>query len=279
MDAGADVEVCGNAQVTLTASGANSYEWYLSSDLTSPLSTNNPYQFNWPFINNNSRSYTVVGTNNNGCSASDEVTVTRVNTSLVDAGTYNNVCIGTPVSLNGTGTGTFNWSSSGDGNFDDNTSLTAVYTPGTNDNTNGNVTLTLDVDQGSPCGVVSDNVTINYNTTFGNNSVAINPSSPTVNDDLTADINTTSCVDVSTNDWRLGGTSIAIRNYSFNRDEGNTITDYSTHSNNGTVTNTVDWVSTGKTGGARDFNGGFIVAGSDAMNGDFTFSAWINPAK
>ena len=42
--------------------------------------------------------------------------------------------------------------------------------------------------------------------------MAINPSSPTVNDDLTADINTTSCVDVSTNDWRLGGTSIAIRN-------------------------------------------------------------------
>ena len=110
--------------------------------------------------------------------------------STVNAGTYNNVCIGTPVSLNGTGTGTFNWSSSGDGNFDDNTSLTAVYTPGTNDNTNGNVTLTLNVDQGSPCGVVSDNVTINYNTTFSNNSVAINPSSPTVNDDL-ADINTT----------------------------------------------------------------------------------------
>ena len=34
VDAGADVEVCGIAQVTLTASGANSYEWYLSSDLT-----------------------------------------------------------------------------------------------------------------------------------------------------------------------------------------------------------------------------------------------------
>ena len=102
--------------------------------------------------------------------------------------------------------------------------------------------------------------------------MAINPSSPTVNDDLTADINTTQCVDVSTNDWRLGGTSIAIRNYSFNRDEGNTITDYSTHSNNGTVTNTVDWVSNGKTGGARDFDG-VIVAGSDAMNGDFAFSA------
>ena len=60
VDAGADFEVCSNAQVTLTASGANSYAWYLSSDLNSPLSTNNPYQFNWPFINNNPRLHTVV---------------------------------------------------------------------------------------------------------------------------------------------------------------------------------------------------------------------------
>ena len=38
-------------------------------------------------------------------------------------------------------------------------------------------------------------------------------------------------------------------------------------------------VSTGKTGGARDFNGGFIVAGSDAMNGDFTFQLGFIPAQ
>ena len=105
---------------------------------------------------------------------------------------------------------TFNWSTNGDGSFDDCASLTAVYTPGPNDNTNGNVTLTLNVDQGSPCGVRSDNTTVNYNTTFGNNSVAINPSSPTVNDDLTADINTTSCVDV-TNDWRVTDGTTQLR--------------------------------------------------------------------
>ena len=68
----------------------------------------------------------MVGTDNNGCSASDEVTVTRVNTSPVD-GIYNNVCVGTPVSLNGTGT-ELSTGLHGDGNFDDNTSLTAVYT-------------------------------------------------------------------------------------------------------------------------------------------------------
>ena len=82
MDAGADFSVCGD-QVTLTAS-----ELILMNgnelDLTSLLSTNNPYQFNWPFINNSPRSYTVVGTDNNSCSASMRLRL-QSNTSPVDA--------------------------------------------------------------------------------------------------------------------------------------------------------------------------------------------------
>ena len=212
VDADPDFSVCGGDLVTLNASGnATSYQWFTDIGLNYPVSSN---PFNTSAYASGAYPYTfyVQGTGSNGCTAIDDVVVSLVNPTSVNAGTYNNVCIGTPVSLNGTGTGSFNWSSSGDGSFDDNTSLTAVYTPGTNDNTNGNVTLTLDVDQGSPCGVRSDNTTINYNATFGNNSVAINPTSPTVNDDLTADINTTQCVDVSTNDWRLDGNSIAPLN-------------------------------------------------------------------
>jgi len=43
------------------------------------------------------------------------------------------------------------WATAGDGSFDDITSLTAIYTPGTNDIANGEVTLTLTTDAITPC--------------------------------------------------------------------------------------------------------------------------------
>jgi hypothetical protein len=43
------------------------------------------------------------------------------------------------------------WATSGDGSFDDISSLTAIYTPGTGDIANGEVTLTLTTDAITPC--------------------------------------------------------------------------------------------------------------------------------
>ena len=59
--------------------------------------------------------------------------------------------------------------------------------------------------------------------------VAIDPSNANASNNLVANLTNSQCVDASTNDWRLNGTSIATRNYSFNANETTQITDYSTH--------------------------------------------------
>jgi len=83
--------------------------------------------------------------------------------------------------------------------------------------------------------------------------------------------------------WREGGdenavvgaTSFATQIFTFNADEGTTVTDYSYPNNNATVTSPVDWTPSGIYGGARDFTGGYMTSGSDALSGVFTFSAWV----
>ncbi len=66
-----------------------------------------------------------------------------------DAGLDQTVCEGNVINLNGVIGGaasTLTWSTSGDGTFDNNTSASAQYTPGTNDITNGSVTITITSD-------------------------------------------------------------------------------------------------------------------------------------
>ena len=108
---------------------------------------------------------------------------------------------------------------------------------------------------------------------------AIDPSNANASNNLVANLTNSQCVDASTNDWRLNGTSIATRNYSFNANETTQITDYSTHSNSGTINGTINWVN-GYSGGARNFtNGPYITAGTGAFTQEFTFSAWIFPRQ
>jgi len=64
VNAGADVTVCDGDLVTLTATGANSYSW-------TPLVTNGQ-----PFIPATTGTYTVTGTDVNGCENTDDVLVT-----------------------------------------------------------------------------------------------------------------------------------------------------------------------------------------------------------
>lgn len=92
------------------------------------------------------------------------------NPPTADAGTDQTICESDVASLSGTIGGDANlltWSTGGDGTFDDATSSTAVYTPGTNDITNGAVTLTLttdDPDGTGPCTAASDDVIISFET-------------------------------------------------------------------------------------------------------------------
>lgn len=68
VDAGADQLVCENTQVTLSATGAVSYLW------------DNGVHNNIPFTIDTTHTYTVIGIDQNGCKATDSVTVTTKST-------------------------------------------------------------------------------------------------------------------------------------------------------------------------------------------------------
>jgi gliding motility-associated-like protein len=109
---------------------------------------------------------------------SDQIELTIQDAAEVYAGVNDAICSGETYTMSGTqggSTSNITWSSSGTGSFDDNTSLTAVYTPSTLDISSGSVILTIASDDPSGvCGVVTDNMTLTINplptVTAGSNS-------------------------------------------------------------------------------------------------------------
>ncbi|MFN5635576.1 MAG: gliding motility-associated C-terminal domain-containing protein [Flavobacteriia bacterium] len=95
---GADVTICEGQTITLTATGATTYSW-------SPAA-NNGVAFN-PLT---SGTYTVTGTDVNGCLNTDQVVVTVNPLPIVSAGADQTVCIGVQVTLSGSGAATYSWS-------------------------------------------------------------------------------------------------------------------------------------------------------------------------
>ncbi len=95
---------------------------------------------------------------------SDGVVITFSAPATVDAGAPQTICAGSTVTLAGSfggAAGSAIWSTSGDGTFNNPSSLTATYAPGTSDIAGGSVTLTLTTDDpAGPCGAVSDNLSI-----------------------------------------------------------------------------------------------------------------------
>ena len=103
------------------------------------------------------------------CSRVDTMTLMLNDAATVNAGVDQIVCETDPVMLNGTlggGATSGIWTSTGSGMFDDNTSLTAIYTPSPADISAGSVILTLitnDPDGAGPCSVQSSSLTVNIN--------------------------------------------------------------------------------------------------------------------
>lgn len=97
VNAGVDQTVCNASPATLTASGAITYAWVT----THPnLSVSNAT----PFFPTQTATYTVTGTNINGCQNQDVVVVTVIPQPIVNAGLDQTICAGTPVILNATTT-------------------------------------------------------------------------------------------------------------------------------------------------------------------------------
>lgn len=95
--AGQDQSVCAGQSVTLSGSGAQTYTW--DNGVTNGV----------PFVPASTATYTVTGTDANGCTGTDQVVVTVNALPVVDAGPAQNVCQGTSVTLNGSGAQTYTW--------------------------------------------------------------------------------------------------------------------------------------------------------------------------
>jgi len=95
--AGVDQTVCAGTAVTLTGSGATTYTWnnaVTNAVAFTPVATN---------------TYTVTGTDANGCINTDQVLVTVNPIPTVGAGADQTICIGASVTLSGSGAATYTW--------------------------------------------------------------------------------------------------------------------------------------------------------------------------
>lgn len=93
--------VCLGDVITLAGSGAQSYVW--SNGVTNGLS----------FVPGATQTYTVTGTDVNGCTNTGQVTVTVNPLPIVEAGLPQSVCQGSPVTLNGSGAQSYTWNNGG----------------------------------------------------------------------------------------------------------------------------------------------------------------------
>jgi hypothetical protein len=100
VSAGADQTVCRYSNVTLVGSGAGNYIW------------NNGVTNNIGFTALNNSIYTVTGTDTNGCSGTDQISLIVNNLPFVNAGTDQVVCAGQNVILNAQGALSYSWSNS-----------------------------------------------------------------------------------------------------------------------------------------------------------------------
>ena len=97
VSAGANQTVCAGTSVTLSGSGATSYVW------------NNGVTNATAFTPANTQTYTVTGTDANGCVNTAQVQVTVNALPTVSAGANQTVCAGTSVTLSGSGATSYVW--------------------------------------------------------------------------------------------------------------------------------------------------------------------------
>ncbi|MCB9223566.1 MAG: T9SS type A sorting domain-containing protein [Crocinitomicaceae bacterium] len=103
VNAGVDGQVCVGDSILLGASGAVSYVWNTSPYL-SALNVSNPYAF--PVAQT---TFTVTGTDANGCTDQDQVIISTLSLPGVDAGPTNSHCLGDSSQIFATGALTWQW--------------------------------------------------------------------------------------------------------------------------------------------------------------------------
>ena len=97
VDAGADFSICVNTPITLSGNGASSYTW------------TNGVLDGVPFTPTGTTTYTVTGTDTNGCQNTDEISVTVFNQVIIDAGSDFEICEGDSHVISASGGVTYFW--------------------------------------------------------------------------------------------------------------------------------------------------------------------------
>jgi gliding motility-associated-like protein len=132
INGGPDQTICFNGTVVLNGTGGNTYTW------------NNGVVNNVIFTPSNTMTYTVTGTDINGCVNTDQVLVTVNPLPNINGGPDQTICIGGSVTLNGSGGNNYIWSNGVTNGVSFSPTSTTTYTvTGTNVNgcTNTDVVL------------------------------------------------------------------------------------------------------------------------------------------
>ena len=101
VNAGLDQLICEGEEAMLSGSGAANYVWdngVMDATLFTPIATN---------------TYTVTGTDANGCQNTDDVEIVVAPLPVVDAGADQSICIGASINLTATGANTYVWDNGG----------------------------------------------------------------------------------------------------------------------------------------------------------------------
>ena len=178
-DAGVDVTICSNSDLSTSATGSNGlYSWTSSgTGAFDDASIESPkYTPSLTDISNGSVVLTMNVVNQNGCQdASDNITLTIDEYPNISFTTLmnQNFCIDNSVQIESiVSNGNISWVTSGDGLIDNASVPNINYSPGTNDINSGQVSFTLNVSNGIVCPVVTDQITI---------QISQSPNAPTVN--------------------------------------------------------------------------------------------------
>ncbi len=168
-NADADVSVCAdNPSVMLNGSvtGVTTGVWSGGNGIYTPNDStlNATYTPTQAEIDTGSITLTLTTTNNATCPPdSDQVTLSITPTPIVVAGSDEMVCANNPsLTLNGsvTNAGGGRWSGGSGTFFPNDSTLNAIYTPGSDEITNGSATLILTSIQNGTCNPVSDTILI-----------------------------------------------------------------------------------------------------------------------
>ena len=156
--------VYGEAYSINEIENANTYIWELNPPSAGAINGDGIY-INIDYSNTFSGEavLSVFGSNSCGNGAPSSLLINVIANPICDAGSDDGICSGEDYTLSASASNqdAILWVSSGDGTFDDESSLTATYTPGTDDISNESVILSLTAFAITPCDAdANDNIVL-----------------------------------------------------------------------------------------------------------------------